>query len=141
MTDDLLHKEPEEKQLHILIIHGEEKVRLLFEGTVESMGHVVKVANTSIQGLHYMKQLKFDLIFLDLEMAILDDAKLLGQIEHLDPKILVIIIADQPHGETIMRVLQQGNFKFMKTPSTVLEITTTIDDEKGTLPHTPKKDT
>jgi DNA-binding NtrC family response regulator len=141
MTDSLLHKEPEERQLHILVIHGEEKIRLLFKGTVENMGHTVEVANNGIQGLRYMKQSKFDLLFLSLEIATPDDAKLLNQIKQMNSEISVIIIADHPHGETIMRVLEQGNFKLMKTPSTVLEITTAINEEKGALPQTPKKGT
>jgi DNA-binding NtrC family response regulator len=120
---------PEERHLYILISHYDEEIRLLFKGTVESMGHQLMITDSSIGTLRYLKKIGFDLIFLDSEIATVDDAKVLHEIAKLDTPTNTIIVTDYPHGETILKILEQGNFKLMKKPSTVLEITKAINEE------------
>jgi DNA-binding NtrC family response regulator len=124
---------PEERYLHILISHYDEEIRLLFKGTVASMGHQLMTADSSTQTLRYLEEMEFDLIFLDSEIATVDDQKLLHEIVKLDAPTSIIIITDYPHGETILKILEEGNFKLMKKPSTVLEITATINEELPAL--------
>jgi DNA-binding NtrC family response regulator len=59
---------------------------------------------------------RFDLIFLDLVMPLLDGAELFGRIRNVDKQVPVVIITGYPDSELLSRAMKYGPFLVMKKP-------------------------
>ncbi len=101
---------------NILVIDDEEMIRELFKETLEDLGHKVVSAGTGIEGLELVKQLDFDLVFLDLKMSAMDGAEVFRQIKAMRPKLPVAIITGYPDSNIMTRALAQGPFGVMHKP-------------------------
>jgi excisionase family DNA binding protein len=83
--NDWLHKESVKVRISILVIDDEKTIRSLFQSTLEELGHAVVTAGSSAEGLEFVKQRHFDLVFLDLKMPRMDGAELFRQIKIVEP--------------------------------------------------------
>lgn len=101
---------------NILVVDDEEIVRALIKETLEDAGHKVTAAETGEQGLKFVKEHDFDLIFLDLKMPRMDGAELFRQIKRTKPESSVIIITGYPDSAIMARALAHGPFGVIRKP-------------------------
>jgi len=114
--DNWLRPEMETEKIRILVIDDDPVIGLLFKEALEESGHIIVTASTSAEGLEYVEQLSFDLIFLDLKMPKMDGAEVFRRIRNIKPGIPVTIITGYPDSEMMDRALAQGPFSVMKKP-------------------------
>ncbi len=116
VIDKWLHQNLVGTKTNILIVDDEEMIRALFKETLGELGHRVTIASTGTEGLEVVKQMDFDLVFIDLKMPGMDGAELLRQIKSIKPKLPVAIITGYPDSEMMARALAQGPFGVMSKP-------------------------
>ena len=101
---------------NILVIDDDETICSLFKDTLEETGHTVTVVNESSKGLELVKDVDYDLVFLDLKMTGMDGAELFRQIRVPKPKLPVTIITGYPDSDLMTRALTYGPFGVMNKP-------------------------
>lgn len=116
VIDKWLHQKMGKAKARILVIDDDELIRALFKETLEEQGHTVVTAGTSAEGMQFVKQWDFDLVFLDLKMPEMNGADLLREIRSTKPKLPVTIITGYPGSEMMERALKQGPFGVMDKP-------------------------
>ncbi len=114
--DDWLHQSLNKTKARILVIDDDDMILSLFKEILEGEGHKVVTASTSAEGIEYLGQQDFHLIFLDLKMPDIDGADLLKQIKSTKPAVPVTIITGYPGSEVMERALKQGPFGVMEKP-------------------------
>jgi excisionase family DNA binding protein len=117
----------------ILVVDDEEMVRLLFESTLEELGHKVTGAKSAAEGLELVKQRDFDLVFLDLKMPGMDGAELFRRIKEIKPKLPVTIITGYPDSEIMSRALAYGPFGVMNKPFGETDIVNAVSSFLGII--------
>ena len=128
--DNWLHPKMESEKARILVIDDDPVIGLLCKEALEGSGHTIVTASASSEGLEYVEQLNFDLIFLDLKMPKMDGAELFARIKKIKPQIPVTIITGYPDSEIMARALEQGPFNVMKKPFGTLNAVTAVNQAK-----------
>jgi len=126
IVDSWLHPEVETEKMRILVIDDDPVIGLLFKEALGESGHTIVTASASAEGLEYVQQLGFDLIFLDLKMPKMDGAEVFRRIRNIKPEIPVTIITGYPDSEMMDRALEQGPFSVMKKPFGTSDIIASI---------------
>jgi len=116
LIDEWLHQNSVGAKADILVVDDEEIIRALFKETLEELGHRVIAVETGSKGLELVKQLDFDLVFLDLKMPGMNGAELFRQIKTIKPELPVTIITGYPDSDTMSQALAQGPFGVMNKP-------------------------
>jgi excisionase family DNA binding protein len=129
--DEWLHQRPAETKASIIVVDDEEVIRLLFQETLEDLGHRVITAGTAGEALEIVKKRDFDMAFLDLRMPGMDGVELFKQIKAIKPKLPVIIITGYPDSEVMARALAQGPFGVMNKPFDESDIVEAVDNFLG----------
>lgn len=114
--DKWLRQNMERTKARILVVDDDQLILALFKATLEEQGHTVVTAGTSAEGIRCVKQLDFDLVFLDLKMPEIDGAEVLRQMRSVKPNLPVTIITGYPDSEIMQRALKQGPFGVMTKP-------------------------
>jgi len=128
--DNWLHPKMESEKVRILVIDDAPVIGLLFKEALEGSGDTIITASASTEGLEYVEQLDFDLIFLDLKMHQMDGEELFARIKKIKPQIPVTIITGYPDSEIMVRALQEGPFNVMKKPFDTLSVVTAVNQAK-----------
>lgn len=116
LIDDWVHRNSVGISANILVIDDEEVIRSYFKEILHEMGHRVSAVGTGSAGIKLIKQLIFDLVFLDLLMPEMDGAEILQQIKMMDPGLPVVIITGYPDSSAMDRALTHGPFAVIKKP-------------------------
>jgi excisionase family DNA binding protein len=102
--------------INILVIDDDETICSLFKDTLEEAGHKVTVTSDSSKGLELAKNIKYDMVFLDLKMPGINGTELFKQIRVTKPELPVTIITGYPESALMMTALTYGPFGIMKKP-------------------------
>jgi excisionase family DNA binding protein len=124
--DKWLRQNSVKAKANILVVDDEEVVRLLFQETLEELGHRLMTAENAASALEAVKQLDLDLVFLDLKMPGMDGAELFRQIKTIKPRLPVAIITGYPDSDIMARALAQGPFGVMNKPFGESDIITAV---------------
>jgi len=116
LIDDWVNRNSVGISANILVIDDEEIIQSYFKEILHEMGHRVTAAGTGSAGIEMMKQLDFDLVFLDLLMPGMNGAEAFQQIKIIDPDLPVVIITGYPDSGAMDRVLAHGPFAIIKKP-------------------------
>lgn len=125
--NEWLRQTSEGAKRRILVVDDDEIIRVLFEKTLEELGHSVTTAESGSSGLKFVERFDFDLVFLDLKMPGMDGAELLRRIRGIKPELLVIVITGYPDSEMMSRALAQGPFGIMNKPFAESDIVIAIN--------------
>lgn len=125
--NEWLRQSSEGAKKRILVVDDDEVIRVLFEKTLEELGHRVTTAESSSSGFKFVERFDFDLVFLDLKMSGMDGAELLRRIRGIKPGLPVIIITGYPDSEMMSRALAQGPFGIMNKPFAESDIVIAIN--------------
>ena len=114
--DEWLHRSMQGAKSRILVIDDEDVIRSLFKATLEEQGHEVVTASTGTEGIQYVKQRGFDLVFLDLKLPDTDGAEVFRELRNIRPNIRVTISTGYPGSEMMERAMKEGPFGVMNKP-------------------------
>lgn len=116
LIDDWINRKSVGISASILVIDDEEIIQSYLKEILHEMGHKVTAAVNGSAGIEMMKQLNFDLVFLDLIMKGMDGAEVFKQIKIIDPDLPVVIITGYPDSGAMDRALAHGPFAIIKKP-------------------------
>lgn len=114
--DNWLHRSMKGVKTRILVIDDEDIIRSLFKTILKEEGHIVVTASTGAEGIQYVKQRDFDLVFLDLKLPDMDGAEVLREIKNVRPTLLVTIVTGYPGSEMMEKALKEGPLGVMNKP-------------------------
>ncbi len=85
-----------EKKFTILLVDDEQDFLDPIAFWLESKGYIVKIASNGQQALDSLKETTPDIIFLDVNMPVMDGITALKKIREMNPNIPVIMITGAP---------------------------------------------
>ena len=97
----------------ILIVEDEDVLRKAFDTVLKTGGYEVGMAENGLEGIRLMKEMKPDLVLLDVFMPVMDGREFLRNIDHDDyPNTAVIVYSNlsDPKTEDEMRDLGATDF-------------------------------
>jgi excisionase family DNA binding protein len=127
VIDEWLHRNMKGAKSHILVIDDEDVIRSLFKATLEEQGHEVVTASTGTEGLRYVKERDFDLVFLDLKLPDMEGAKVFREIKNVRPTLLVTIITGYSGSDMMEKTLKEGPLGVMNKPFTDSDIIAAVN--------------
>lgn len=114
--DEWLNNKMAGVKARILVIDDDEFVCSIFKETLTEEGHVLVPTVSCVQGIEYVANGEFDMVFLDLKMPDMDGAEAFRRIREIAPGLLVTIITGYPDSDMMARALKYGPFRVMAKP-------------------------
>lgn len=105
--------------IKVLVVDDSAFMRKLFKNTInkDDQLKVIDTARNGKKGLEKIKELKPDVITLDIEMPVKDGIETLKEIVQTDNPVPVIMISALDNRDTVMNALDLGAFDFIPKPS------------------------
>ena len=116
------------KRKTILVIDDEEIITQLFKETLEGNEYYVMIAHEGEKALDLVRDCRFDLIFIDLKMPVMNGAEIFRRIRQIDSGVPVVIITGYPISDLMENALEQGPIGVMKKPFDALDIQRSADN-------------
>lgn len=125
--DKWLYQSMKGVKARVLVVDDDKTIRSLFKKTLEKEGHTVVTTGNSLEGLDYVRQQDFDIVFLDLKMPEMDGAELFKQIKSAKPKLPVTIVTGYPGSEIMERAIKEGPLGIINKPFSTSDIITLVN--------------
>ena len=106
------------KAAKILVIDDEPEITQIIEAFLENAGHRITTENSSVMGIERAKELKPDLILLDIMMPNMDGYEICDELKKSDATsdIPVIFLTGKDSRDDKGRSFQVGGDMFVKKP-------------------------
>lgn len=104
------------QEINILVIDDEQVMRDGCKRILSKRGWGVVLARDGQEGLDYLKKNHFDIMLLDLKMPGLSGMEVLGEVNRIDPNVLVIIITGYATVESAVEAMKIGAYDFISKP-------------------------
>lgn len=106
------------KAAKLLVIDDEPEITQIIEAFLENAGHQVITENSSVMGIERAKELKPDLILLDIMMPNMDGYEICDELKKTDETsdIPVIFLTGKDSRDDKGRSFQVGGDMFVKKP-------------------------
>ena len=106
------------KAAKILVIDDEPEITQIIEAFLENAGHQITTENSSVMGIERAKELKPDLILLDIMMPNMDGYEICDELKKSDSTldIPVIFLTGKDSRDDKGRSFQVGGDMFVKKP-------------------------
>ena len=115
-TSDERHKTS--AQAAILVIDDEESMRDSCCQVLSKNGYRVETAEDGDSGLQKVRQMKPDLVLVDLKMPGMSGMELLEKIEDIDPNIVSVVITGYATIESAVEAMKRNAYDFLPKPFT-----------------------
>jgi len=100
----------------VLVVDDERGILDFFKKVLAKEGYRVSTARNGQTGLKKVRKSKPDIILLDLKMPSMDGVELLGRIQRIDKRIVVIMITAFGTMQTARQAMQLGAFDYITKP-------------------------
>lgn len=100
----------------ILVIDDEASLRYSLTRILQGAGHTVTTAASGREGLDYLAQHPFDLVYLDIRMPDLNGLEVLKVIHKKYPLIAVILFTAQPDLNSAIQAMREGATDYLLKP-------------------------
>jgi len=108
----------------ILIVDDEKPISSLMLKFLQKAGyHNVERASNGQEGLEKYKALLPDLVFMDIEMPVMDGYESSCKIKSFDPKARILVVTGDPGDSRAQRVLEEGiALTLLKKPLELMDL-------------------
>jgi len=103
-------------KLRILCVDDEDQILILFRELLKNTGDEIYTASNGIDALAKVKELRPDIVFLDIAMPHMQGDEALPLIHEVDPDIAVIIVSGYASKNEARELLARGAYDFLTKP-------------------------
>ena len=100
----------------ILIIDDERSIRNALKDVLEFEGYAVELVEDGVKALELVKNNKYDLIFCDIKMPLMDGIEVLSKIKEDNPDQTMVMISGHGNVDTAVECIKKGAFDFIEKP-------------------------
>lgn len=113
---------------HLLIIDDDSNTLASLSRAFRLAGHEATVCDNPVKALELAKQEKFDLVFSDVVMPVMDGLKLLEQIRAAGITTPVVMMSGQAHIEMAVKATRLGALDFLEKPLSTDKLMLTVQN-------------
>jgi two-component system nitrogen regulation response regulator NtrX len=113
---------------HLLIIDDDPNTLASLSRAFRLAGHEATVCDSAPKALEMVKQEKFDLIFSDVVMPVMDGLKLLEEIRAAGVTTPVVMMSGQAHIEMAVKATRLGALDFLEKPLSTDKLLLTVQN-------------
>ncbi|NIO48722.1 MAG: response regulator [Candidatus Aminicenantes bacterium] len=110
------------KKTVILVIDDEESMRDACSQILLKEGFQAETAEDGLVGLQKIKEIKPDLVLIDLKMPGISGMEILEQLREADPNIISVVITGYATVESAVEAMKKGAYDFLPKPFTPEEL-------------------
>ena len=122
------------EDINVLVVDDEKNLILAMRRLLSSEGYKTTTAGSGLEALSAVKETKFDIIFLDVNMPDMNGLETFKKLREVTPDSAVIMITG--YGKTLKTLVEQarelGVRKVIDKPFKINQITEAIEE---TIPH------
>jgi DNA-binding NtrC family response regulator len=111
-----------ENKLKVLVLDDEPIVCKRLQPVLEKLGFEVDTFTRSVEAMHQIQQINYDIVVTDLKMKEIDGMRFLEEAKKQNPKTEVIVITGFATMETAKQSFKKGVFDFIAKPFKLSEI-------------------
>ena len=111
-----------ENKLRVLVLDDEPIVCKRLQPALEKLGFEVDTFTQSVEAVHQIQQINYDIVITDLKMKEIDGMRFLEEVKKQRPQTEVIVITGFATMETAKQSFQKGVFDFIAKPFKLSEI-------------------
>ena len=100
----------------VLVIDDEEAMRDSCQQVLVREGYRVETAGDGESGLRKVREVRPDLVLVDLKMPRIDGMEMLGEITALDPTTVAVVITGYATVESAVEAMKCGAYDFLPKP-------------------------
>ncbi len=112
--------------MKILIIDDERSIRNSLKEILADEGYEVDVAENGQQGCEMVEKEKYDVIFCDIKMPVMDGVETLAKLNSMGIDSAVVMISGHADVDTAVDCIKKGAFDFIQKPLDLNRILITI---------------
>ena len=116
--------------MKILIIDDERSIRNSLKEILDDEGYDVDVAENGQQGVEMVEKEKYDVIFCDIKMPVMDGVETLARLTAMGIDAAVVMISGHADVATAVDCIKKGAFDFIEKPLDLNRILITIKNAK-----------
>ena len=116
--------------MKILIIDDERSIRNSLKEILDDEGYDVDVAENGQQGVEMVEKEKYDVIFCDIKMPVMDGVETLAKLTSMGIDSAVVMISGHADVATAVDCIKKGAFDFIEKPLDLNRILITIKNAK-----------
>lgn len=116
--------------MKILIIDDERSIRNSLKEILDDEGYDVDVAENGQQGVEMVEKEKYDVIFCDIKMPIMDGVETLAKLTAMGIDSAVVMVSGHADVATAVDCIKKGAFDFIEKPLDLNRILITIKNAK-----------
>ena len=116
--------------MKILIIDDERSIRNSLKEILDDEGYDVEVAENGQQGVEMVEKEKYDVIFCDIKMPVMDGVETLAKLTAMGIDSAVVMISGHADVSTAVDCIKKGAFDFIEKPLDLNRILITIKNAK-----------
>ena len=116
--------------MKILIVDDERSIRNSLKEILDDEGYDVEVAENGQQGVEMVEKEKYDVIFCDIKMPVMDGVETLAKLTAMGIDSAVVMISGHADVATAVDCIKKGAFDFIEKPLDLNRILITIKNAK-----------
>ncbi len=113
---------------NILVVDDLRSSRLTLGGILEDEGHNVVLAENGYQAIEAVRQIPFDVIFMDIKMPGINGVQTFREVKKINPQVVVIMMTGYSEQEVVRRAISQGAYTCIYKPFDVEKIMTLVGE-------------
>lgn len=110
------------KTYNVLVVDDEEPICNVIVEALPRGRYNVDVAYDGNQCLELAKQKKYDVVFMDLKMPVLDGCEAIRQIKSRSPEVLIVVMTGASNREMIEEAISHGANSVIVKPFRISEV-------------------
>jgi two-component system response regulator HydG len=100
----------------ILVVDDSFSDRETLKAILEERGYSVVTASTGVEALARVREKRFDIIFLDVQLPDIDGVEFFEQVKAIDPEVAVIVMTGYSEAELMQKLISHGAYTCIYKP-------------------------
>ena len=105
-----------QSQVHILVVDDERNIRNNLKMVLEAAGYTVDTASNGDEAFLHVKEGRYDIVFVDIQMPKMGGLELLGYLRGLRPKMPVVMLTAYGSVSRAVEAMKLGAVDFLEKP-------------------------